>query len=472
MDQHKTPSYDVFLSHASANKAWVEILARNLKDRGFKVFYDEWSLVPGKDLVPGLYDGLQASQAGILVVSPEAANSGWVGREYQRMLSRRTNDPTFRFIPVVYGELAGFPFLEDILWIDFRANGNAPEDGYRRAFHRLLSGLRGKPPGSSQRFDGRLTIPGDEAATALDEGSNDFFADLFSALDYNPIQLLLAQADRAGGPVIQTLLADARERYGETNSHHLAPPFDPAADTDAYFGLLARQCGLPTAIDGATAFEAGLHQRLVSGEPLFLLVSGLENGADDGRRHLAGMLRNLAEMYPDRLRVLLCGGTGLSDLKYADGQLSMLNTAEERRWPELTGADVAAMQARRFAGDDLDDDEATVVLAVAGGQPRLVLWCMEQRRKQPMGAPPDYRQTLANSPFIHQAFTPFKRDPDAVRRLCNLLSGDDLGPAAPYLQDPLLRQLYWKNLIHPVGDQLQWRCDVIRDGGRGVLGCE
>ena len=33
--------YDVFLSHASANKRWVEVLARNLKAQGLRVFYDE-----------------------------------------------------------------------------------------------------------------------------------------------------------------------------------------------------------------------------------------------------------------------------------------------------------------------------------------------------------------------------------------------------------------------------------------------
>ncbi len=237
--------------------------------------------------------------SGVLVVSPEASNSGWVGREYHRMVNRRTNDPGFRFVPVVYGEMAEFPFLEDTLSEDFRPHTDDIQSDYRRSFYRLLCGIDGKSPGSDQTHTGLLQIPGDECATPLDQGSDDFFADLFSALDFTPMHLLLAQADRAGGPVIQTLLAEARARYGEANTHHLAPPFDPEAVMDAYFTLLARQCGLePAESGGAAAFEAALYQRFMNGEPLFLLVSGLENGSDEGRRRLAGMLRNLADLYP------------------------------------------------------------------------------------------------------------------------------------------------------------------------------
>ena len=317
-----------------------------------------------------------------------------------------------------------------------------------------------------------MQIPGDECTTPLDQGSEDFFVDLFAALDFNPLQLLLAQADRAGGPVIQTLQADARERYGEANSHHLAPPFDPEADMDAYFTLLARQCGLDAAkISSAAAFEGALHQRFINGETLFLLVSGLENGSDEGRRRLAGMLRNLSDMYPDKLRVLLCGGERLSELKYADGKLSMLNTAEERHWPELSLADISEMQTRRYAANGLSHAEAETVLTLSGGHPRLILWCLEQRRGQQTDKGVDYHQALAVSPFIYQAFTPFRREPEAMRRLCAWLSSDDLGPHAPYLQDPLLRQLYWRNLCRPIGGRLRWRCTAIKDGGKAVLQC-
>jgi hypothetical protein len=41
------PTYDVFLSHNSADKAAVEILARRLREEaGLNPFLDMWNLVP------------------------------------------------------------------------------------------------------------------------------------------------------------------------------------------------------------------------------------------------------------------------------------------------------------------------------------------------------------------------------------------------------------------------------------------
>src|SRR5262245_21596067 len=37
-------SYDVFLSHNSAQKDWTRALARRLRDKGYRVFFDEWEM--------------------------------------------------------------------------------------------------------------------------------------------------------------------------------------------------------------------------------------------------------------------------------------------------------------------------------------------------------------------------------------------------------------------------------------------
>ena len=56
-------TYDVFLSHNSADKAEVEIIARWLAaaDVGLHPFLDKWHLVPGKPWVPELERALQQS---------------------------------------------------------------------------------------------------------------------------------------------------------------------------------------------------------------------------------------------------------------------------------------------------------------------------------------------------------------------------------------------------------------------------
>jgi hypothetical protein len=50
-----TATYDVFLSHNSADKPAVELVALRLRDEaGVRPFLDKWALVPGESLIPGL----------------------------------------------------------------------------------------------------------------------------------------------------------------------------------------------------------------------------------------------------------------------------------------------------------------------------------------------------------------------------------------------------------------------------------
>src|SRR5262245_63879511 len=56
------PRYDVFLSHASADKPAVEHLARKLREEGLEPFLDKWHLVPGEPWQEALEDALAQSR--------------------------------------------------------------------------------------------------------------------------------------------------------------------------------------------------------------------------------------------------------------------------------------------------------------------------------------------------------------------------------------------------------------------------
>ncbi len=152
------------------------------------------------------------------------------------------------------------------------------------------------------------------------------------------------------------------------------------------------------------------------------------------------MLRSFSDMLFATLRVMICGSEKLADLKYAQGTLSMLNHAEVREWPELSVADVQALQAQAFPGTELPDEEAALVLRASGGHPRLLGECLEHRHKRGALDEPGYRDLLVKSPIAFQAFAPFKHHPEAVARLCSWLAQDDLGPAEPLsFQRPIAR---------------------------------
>jgi len=54
--------YDVFLSHKSADKSAVEILARRLVEAGLTPWLDTWNLVPNEPWQEAIKEALYACQ--------------------------------------------------------------------------------------------------------------------------------------------------------------------------------------------------------------------------------------------------------------------------------------------------------------------------------------------------------------------------------------------------------------------------
>src|SRR5215475_7097695 len=137
-------TYDVFLSHNSADKAEVEIIARWLAaaDVGLHPFLDKWHLVPGKPWVPELERALQQS-ATVAVFLGKSGSGSWHHEEMQLALNRAVQSgDEFRVIPVLLpganSEQVG-GFLAQRTWVDFR-NGLDDQDALRR----LAAGIKGE----------------------------------------------------------------------------------------------------------------------------------------------------------------------------------------------------------------------------------------------------------------------------------------------------------------------------------------
>lgn len=74
--------YDVFLSHASEDKDDVaRPLAIMLQERGLRVWYDEFELKIGDNLVAKLNAGINASRFGIIVLSDAFFAKRWTNHE-------------------------------------------------------------------------------------------------------------------------------------------------------------------------------------------------------------------------------------------------------------------------------------------------------------------------------------------------------------------------------------------------------
>ena len=74
--------YDVFLSHATEDKDDVaRPLALALQERGLRVWYDEFELKIGDNLVAKLNTGINASRFGIIVLSQSFFAKRWTNYE-------------------------------------------------------------------------------------------------------------------------------------------------------------------------------------------------------------------------------------------------------------------------------------------------------------------------------------------------------------------------------------------------------
>ena len=133
--------WNVFLSYRSVNRRWVLNLYDVLTELGFKVFLDQYVLKPGDSLVRVLEDGLQKSQAGILIWSNAAIDSEWVRNEYETIFSRATSDKQFYFVPVKIEKVQLPTFAKTKIFVDFSDYPDGPNGG---DLLRLVHGIVGK----------------------------------------------------------------------------------------------------------------------------------------------------------------------------------------------------------------------------------------------------------------------------------------------------------------------------------------
>lgn len=142
--------YAAFISYAHRDKAWVQVLQRNLElclaaaGRPGKVFLDEVDLASGRSWVGQLQVGLDRSDQLILVATPESLASPRVADEWRSFVASRADWSGGRLHIVHLVEVPFPPFLTHIQFVDFRSAG---EESYRLELQKLIGGLLGKTDG-------------------------------------------------------------------------------------------------------------------------------------------------------------------------------------------------------------------------------------------------------------------------------------------------------------------------------------
>jgi len=85
----QAPEWDVFISHAAEDKeSFVRPLATLLKNRGVRVWFDEFTLTLGDSLRRSIDRGLAGSRFGIVVLSTAFFSKEWPQRELDGLMAR------------------------------------------------------------------------------------------------------------------------------------------------------------------------------------------------------------------------------------------------------------------------------------------------------------------------------------------------------------------------------------------------
>ncbi len=298
----------------------------------------------------------------------------------------------------------------------------------------------------------------------FDPGANSQYQALFDQLEQTkpyPILMVLTQAHLDQPPQKQLIIEAAKVRYPEHQTMHVQLPYSNNIAAADFFQFIGSQLGLDQVTD-ELSFEFAFND-LLSTQKITLIITRFEQGNLTCRNQLSGILRNLCEMHVGQIQLILCGGEQLSALKYAQGDLSLLNIATAH----LMEFDLMNwLCAKHVAAIDSD-----------------VLQQRHQSLFECIGKHPSLASSLCQSDNDHISPVELVMNSDVL--FCDYnqviqhnsesalelkLNSNDLGPYRPYLQDNVLRKLFWLNLIRKDdNNQLQWQSEPIRQFGLNLL---
>jgi hypothetical protein len=163
----------VFISHASEDKEGIaRPLAEALRERGLRVWYDEFVLEVGDSLRESIDEGLAISEFGVVILSSAFFSKRWTRRELNALIARENEDEHDVIFPIWHEvgrrEVAEF----SLLLADRVALRSA--DGVETLADKIVLAIERSPSRQGDSLPPTVITPGHKpppAARAGEEGS-------------------------------------------------------------------------------------------------------------------------------------------------------------------------------------------------------------------------------------------------------------------------------------------------------------
>jgi hypothetical protein len=134
--------YDIFLCHNSNDKLWVEKLAESIENEDhnnnkLRVFYDDWDIIPGENLVLKIEYAMKKSRFVAVILSEHSINAEWPNMEWTMAVY---NDPSGKrgfVIPIWLGgcEIPPSLLIRYVLYCN-------TDIAYKKSYTKLLALLK------------------------------------------------------------------------------------------------------------------------------------------------------------------------------------------------------------------------------------------------------------------------------------------------------------------------------------------
>jgi tetratricopeptide (TPR) repeat protein len=157
----------LFISHASADDAFVADLRKALEDLKLPVWVDSRNLLPGGKLGPEIEGAIKDAESFLVVLSPATVNSPWVRREIAQALEVERGRKTdgYRVIPLLLPGITpgalGAWFEEEPVAVPIGPSG------LKAALPDILAALGKRLPSDPQTFEQTDAKPVEELVLAL-----------------------------------------------------------------------------------------------------------------------------------------------------------------------------------------------------------------------------------------------------------------------------------------------------------------